>query len=89
MEATRRNTKMEEIVNLWQLISERRKKQLKQEGIDERKAQRQANEFYDILRSNEFSIREAQVVASMLNIIVDRALYRDKNEILPKIKGWE
>ena len=80
---------MEEIVNLWQLISERRKKQLKQEGIDERKAQRQANEFYDILRSNEFSIREAQVVASMLNIIVDRALYRDKNEILPKIKGWE
>lgn len=76
---------MEENVNLWKLISERRKKQLKQEGIDERKAQRQANEFYDILRSNEFSIREAQVVASMLNIIVNQAQYRDKNEILPKI----
>ena len=76
---------MEENVNLLKLISERRKKQLKQEGIDERKAQRQANEFYDILRSNEFSIREAQVVASMLNIIVNQAQYRDKNEILPKI----
>ena len=67
------------------MISERRKKQLKQEGIDERKVQRQAKEFYDILRSKEFSIRESQVVASMLKDNVDRALYRDKNDILPEI----